>query len=391
MKPQVLSFGILFLASASAELFDAASGGLRGQRARKHKNEGHRAGTKRNQRYNAKKKPGRQKNNEDKPSRQQQLQGDRNKPNKNKPAKNRPAKKPQGAKNKPNKKPAKQNQNNKPSSSTNMAAKMNARTASQQDPRQIPRIIGGNEASPHSLPYAVSLQDSQGHFCGGSLIARHVVLSAAHCQGGKYSVALGKHDLDQNGGQKIMMSRERPHPNYNDRTTDMDFMLVFLTQPATLNSDVGLVELNSADSTPSVGGKVTVMGWGDTHISDNISQLSGVLMKVQVNVISNSACDNSGDGRDDYNGQITQNMLCAKANQQDSCQGDSGGPLVQGSKQVGVVSWGIGCAHPNFPGVYARVSKAYSWIEGEVCGANREYAEEAGFNCGSGRDRKSVV
>ena len=57
-------------------------------------------------------------------------------------------------------------------------------------------------------------------------------------------------------------------------------------------------------------------------------------------------------------------MLCAKANSQDSCRW----PLVitgnGGNKQV--VSWGIGCAHPEFPGVYARVSKAYSWIQSEV-------------------------
>lgn len=59
-------------------------------------------------------------------------------------------------------------------------------------------------------------------------------------------------------------------------------------------------------------------------------------MKVDVNVISNSECSQSSDGRDDYNGQITSNMLCARANKQDSCQGDSGGPLVQGNKQVGV-------------------------------------------------------
>ena len=124
-------------------------------------------------------------------------------------------------------------------------------------------------------------------------------------------------------------------------------MLVFLQSPATLNGDVSLVTLNNDASVPSTGDGVTVMGWGDTNISENISTLSDVLMKVQVNVISNQECDASSDGRDDYNGQITSNMLCAKANRQDSCQGDSGGPLVLtgtgGSDlQIGVVSWGIG-------------------------------------------------
>jgi trypsin len=68
-------------------------------------------------------------------------------------------------------------------------------------------------------------------------------------------------------------------------------------------------------------------------------------------------------------------MLCAADKGQDSCQGDSGGPLViQGSNgdgsgdvQVGVVSWGVGCASESFPGVYARVSQIQDWIVSEVC------------------------
>ena len=113
-----------------------------------------------------------------------------------------------------------------------------------------------------------------------------------------------------------------------------------------------------------------------------------------MNIISNSDCDDSSGtingSKDDYNGQITQNLLCAKANKQDSCQGDSGGPLVSGNTQVGVVSWGVSCASSSFPGVYARVSQAYDWIEHEVCKGS-EYAAEAGFSCAgaSGVDKPS--
>ena len=126
------------------------------------------------------------------------------------------------------------------------------------------------------------------------------------------------------------------------------------------------------------------MGWGDVDERDDVSKLSDVLMKVDVNVISKDECDDSsgsmGGYSDSYKGQISDNMLCAKANRKGACQGDSGGPLVRGNTQVGVVSWGIGCASPDFPGVYARVSRAYDWIREEVCrGSN--FAEEAGFDC----------
>ncbi len=241
------------------------------------------------------------------------------------------------------------------------------------------RIIGGTEAERNKYTFPVSLQDRIGHFCGGSLIARNAVLTAAHCQGGAYDAVLGLHDLSNNNGQVFEMAREVPHPNYDDSISDMDFMLVFLSGAATLDDQVGLVTLNKDSTTPAVGNGVTVMGWG--VVNTVADELADALMEVDVTVLSNDGCENSSDGIDSYKGQISENMLCAQGNRKDSCQGDSGGPLVSGNTQVGVVSWGIGCAEPEFPGVYARVSQAYSWIESEVCNENREYAEEAGFDC----------
>jgi len=206
------------------------------------------------------------------------------------------------------------------------------------------------------------------------------VLSAAHCQGSPYihtyNVVIGRHDLDSDGGEVIPMKDEVPHPDYNAALTNNDFMLVFLESP--VSHDVEFVKLNSDSSNPGVDAPVTVMGWGDMDAADDVSTLSNVLLEVEVNVISNEECEQSegtiGGWEESYSGQITESMICARDSGEDSCQGDSGGPLVlkgngdaSSDVQVGVVSWGVGCAHQDFPGVYARVSSAYDWIREEVC------------------------
>jgi len=255
------------------------------------------------------------------------------------------------------------------------------------------RIIGGTESSVGEFDYSVSMQDKKGHFCGGSLITPNMVLTAAHCLGGSYDVVVGRTRDISNGrnGQKIRMKKEIRHPKYNAAKTDSDFALLVLETPVDMTQDnVGLVKLNTNRGLPNVGSSVTVVGWGDTRARG----LAPDLMKVDVKVISNDQCDDSsgtiGGYRDNYNGQITDNMLCAHVNGggRDACQGDSGGPLVMQTNgrhtQVGVVSWGIGCATAAFPGVYSRISEVFdNWIDGEVCKRNEGGIPEE-FSCGSG-------
>ena len=258
------------------------------------------------------------------------------------------------------------------------------------------RIIGGDVSVEGRYPYAVSIQDDISHYCGGSLVAPDIVLSAAHCNTGDATdgvmVVVGRHNLEDDGdGEVIGASLELSHPDYDFETTDNDYMIVVLERP--VEADVDLVQI-SPDVVP-VDAAVTVMGWGDTNIDLEVTELSVELMETEVRTISNEECDASngtltdslGSYDDNYHQQITGNMLCAENEHRatDSCQGDSGGPLVirtvvgEPDLQVGVVSWGVGCAHDAFPGVYARVSEKYDWIRTEVC--SRSADPPAYLNC----------
>lgn len=90
------------------------------------------------------------------------------------------------------------------------------------------RIIGGREAMKARFSYSVSLKDDWGSFCGGSLIAPDVILSAAHCAGGDYIAIIGRHDLDTNEGDEVKISSEIVHDDYDPMTTDNDFMVLIL-------------------------------------------------------------------------------------------------------------------------------------------------------------------
>eukprot|EP00090_Calanus_glacialis_P033644 TRINITY_DN55945_c0_g1_i1.p1 TRINITY_DN55945_c0_g1~~TRINITY_DN55945_c0_g1_i1.p1 ORF type:complete len:120 (+),score=32.97 TRINITY_DN55945_c0_g1_i1:2-361(+) len=103
----------------------------------------------------------------------------------------------------------------------------------------------------------------------------------------------------------------------------------------------------------------TATGWGVTQEGGQKAQY---LREVRVKTMKNAEC-----GRSYGPGSITTSMLCAAEDGKDACQGDSGGPLVvrEGNKkyvQIGLVSWGAGCARREYPGVYTRITKVHSWI-----------------------------
>jgi len=104
---------------------------------------------------------------------------------------------------------------------------------------------------------------------------------------------------------------------------------------------------------------------------------SYVLNHINVTSLSNDECQESTGvwqgSTVSYNGHIKDNMMCARGSDQDACKGDSGGPMIvagssaAGDVQVGIISWGLGCATESFPGVYSRISWEYNWIASNMC------------------------
>jgi trypsin len=239
-------------------------------------------------------------------------------------------------------------------------------------------IVGGTTAAITDFPWQISFQSSSGsHFCGGSIIDANWILTAQHCVYESANAATPPSTVKIGAGsanrttpaQTVQIADILPYPGYTDATAGKDVALLRLATPLTLNgTTVKAIPLASAADVTAgrtnPGVVSTVTGWGTT--TSGGSTLPTGLLQVDVPIVSNA------DASADYGQTITADQIAAgyDAGGKDSCQGDSGGPLVvagaSGKILAGVVSWGQGCALPNYPGLYARVSSFQPWVSGLI-------------------------
>ncbi|PTP09910.1 serine protease [Vibrio splendidus] len=251
------------------------------------------------------------------------------------------------------------------------------------------RIINGEEATQENWPFMAALVSRNvnaydGQFCGASFIGERYVLTAAHCVEGN-----GREDLDvvigvsnlsasQAAQHRYAVDNIYVHEYYNSVATGNDIAIIELVEKpveSVVNLVDGYVRGNLND-----GQMLTVMGWGDQDASDGYSSKSE-LYQVNVPLVNQYQCNTVP-----YSGysSIGSDAFCAGYSDggYDSCQGDSGGPIVVSTngtyEQLGIVSWGKGCAEANAYGVYTNISHFDDWIDEQKAGFSYRQIEMLG-------------
>lgn len=237
------------------------------------------------------------------------------------------------------------------------------------------RIVGGVEAAPYSYPFICSLEQGGSHICGGSLVRNmagtYYFITAAHCVDRAarfYTARCAIHDRSTNAGnqpysQVLSFSDVQNHEGYDPNTFANDISVFTLSSQPITNNYLQPVCVAVGDYT--AGEDATVIGWGTLSEGGTAARY---LMEVSKPVLSDAECSSAYGSEFDANTMVCSGLLGVGG--VDACQGDSGGPMVayrNGSWElIGVVSWGYGCARPQYPGVYADVYRLKTWISSKI-------------------------
>uniref|UniRef100_A0A8C7VCJ8 trypsin n=1 Tax=Oryzias sinensis TaxID=183150 RepID=A0A8C7VCJ8_9TELE len=162
-------------------------------------------------------------------------------------------------------------------------------------------IIKGDLAPEGSMQFMVSVQNKNGHVCGGFLISEHFVVTAAHCDRGLKHVILGGHNWKNSNAKKIEISNQCKYKNYSDVGNGSDIMLLKLAEKAPMGENIKTIPLAENDMTLSVNQECSVAGWGKM---ESTGGLVDDLRVVNVSIIDYNDCKQSWGG-------LPPNVICA--------------------------------------------------------------------------------
>ena len=225
--------------------------------------------------------------------------------------------------------------------------------------------------------------------CGAAVITRQFVLTAAHCVGGrapeKLVVRLGEYNLSSitdGPHQDRQVISVTLHPQFVSRQNDV--ALLRLDKPAEFGLTVRPVCLPVPGAPEATEAPRRVAGWGKLSFA---GAGAAVLQEAKLILVPAEACEDiyrrlSSFSESFPGGGFLGTKLCAvdpSSRGADACQGDSGGPLTglrsDGRFSLdGIVSLGVGCGDPDFPGVYTRVESYVPWIVAVIATAEAEAA-----------------
>ncbi|XP_055621018.1 transmembrane protease serine 9 isoform X2 [Toxorhynchites rutilus septentrionalis] len=228
-----------------------------------------------------------------------------------------------------------------------------------------------------------------GHFCGATILNERWLLTAGHCMCSglnkpvspsliKAIVGLhkrsefSKNQIERTGNAlaaayEISIKTIVSHPEYSCNQPYNDIALLESSKLIQFNQYIRPICLASKDGNSDniEGLSAIVSGWGWNHESQKIGIKPDILQRATVDVFRNNDCE--GFYRQGKRPRtISNTQLCAGklTGGVDACWADSGGPLVTADDVlIGIVSTGIGCAKPGFPGIYTRVSEFITWID----------------------------
>ncbi|XP_044746526.1 trypsin-like [Coccinella septempunctata] len=241
------------------------------------------------------------------------------------------------------------------------------------DPNNLTtRIVGGYDCSVRLFSFMLSIRETQSmkHFCGGTLITRSFVLTAAHCtqlyefHPSMVTAVSGTSEFNPEGLQKRTARTIFIHKHYNRTDFANDIAVMHLVEPFIINNMIMTIKLPRApiqQDLVQVCPEMNVIGWGhrgqwspDAKISYTYNP---VLQCVKIPLMTRTECEEKTTGT------LHHSFVCAMgAIGKDICQGDDGGPLFCGDTQYGIVSNGFGCGVNERPGYYTRVDRFLAFI-----------------------------